>query len=302
MPPPTNERTRTWALLVMIGILCLPASPVRAEKAASAGQHVIANVFKVDARVALASLIAVTDAHLVKLADSLSTLAASDTGRSGEWEQIRGPLADVAKQNVPAVLWFTLPDGSYSTLQSGLMKETLADRAYFPRVMAGQKVLGDLVVSKSTGKSSAIVAVPVRGSDGSIVGALGASVYLDRLSLMIGRSMDIDESMIFYAFDTQPLLAIVWDPGLIMVNPNKLGEVVGKAFSEMLTRNDGTVTYVFRGKKRVVIYRKSPVTGWRYAFGILPEVRPPAGSRANRSVSKAGQEKHRTARITSIAR
>jgi hypothetical protein len=37
----------------------------------------------------------------------------------------------------------------------------------------------------------------------------------------------------------------------------------------MLANDEGTDSYTFRGKKRVVIYRKSPLTGWRYGFGMV---------------------------------
>jgi hypothetical protein len=38
----------------------------------------------------------------------------------------------------------------------------LFDRPYFPSLMAGQSVLGTLVISRSTGKRSVIIAEPVR--------------------------------------------------------------------------------------------------------------------------------------------
>lgn len=42
-----------------------------------------------------------------------------------------------------------------------------------------------------------------------------------------------------------------------------------KAFTEMLATSEGTVTYTFRGRSRTVLCRKSPVTGWWYALGVL---------------------------------
>jgi methyl-accepting chemotaxis protein len=139
--------------------------------------------------------------------------------------------------------------------------------------MAGNAILGELVVSRSTGKSSGIVAVPIRGSDGTIVGALGASIYLDRLSAQLEREMNLDPSMIFYSFDAQPLLGLVWDASLIMADPHRLSSEVGAAFDEMRTKREGIQTYAFRGKQRTVVFRRSERTGWWYAFGIVPEGR-----------------------------
>jgi hypothetical protein len=38
---------------------------------------------------------------------------------------------------------------------------------------------------------------------------------------------------------------------------------------EILSREQGVVSYDFRGKRRTVLYRHSPVTDWWYAFGML---------------------------------
>jgi uncharacterized protein with GYD domain len=130
-------------------------------------------------------------------------------------------------------------------------------------------VIGDLVVSKATGKSTAIVAVPVLRRDGSVAGMLGGSVYLDRLSKRIQQEMGLDDRVIFFSFDAEPLLALVYDPSLIFVDPNRLGEEVSKAFTEMRSRQAGVVTYTFRNQQRTVLYRKSPVTGWWYGFGSV---------------------------------
>ncbi|HEY3449557.1 MAG TPA: hypothetical protein VGK67_24605 [Myxococcales bacterium] len=223
--------------------------------------------FNVDARVALGAFMSLADAHLQKMADTLRVLALSEEARSADWKLIERPLAEVAKTNAPALNWFALKDGSYWSVQNGREKANLSDRAYFPRVLAGNVVLGDLVVSKATGKSIAVVAVPVHGRDGSVVGALGASIYLDELSTRLRDQLGLGEEYIFFSFDSEPLLALVWDSGLIFTNPKQLGPDVERAFSEMLTRREGIVRYTFRERPRTVVFRKSSVTGWWYGLG-----------------------------------
>lgn len=254
-----------------MGLLLLALGTAPAVALPQAGQQStpVKPVFNIDGKVALASFVSLTDGHLRKLADSLEMVAASAAARSGKWEQIQAPLQEVEKTNVPAVLWFALPDGFYWTLEQGKVAENLASRPYFPRVLAGHRVSGDLVVSKSTGKSVAIIATPILRRDNTVAGVLGASVRLDRLSALIREEMGLDDSVIFFTFDASPLLGLVWDPGLILVDPTKLGESVGHAFREMLSRERGSVTYTFRNIRRTVLYRKSPLTGWWYAFGVL---------------------------------
>lgn len=224
--------------------------------------------FMVEGRVALASLMALSDGHLQQIANDFQMLARSEEGRSADWERIRGPLGTVEQLNVRALMWFALPDGSYWSVQEGRAAGNLSDRPYWPRLMAGQVVIGDLVASRATGKSSAIVAVPVLGEGGAIVGALGSSVYLDSLSLRIKRELDLQPNDIFFSIDATPIGALQDDPEQIFLDPFALDEPeLERAIREMLTREEGVVNYRFRGKRRTVLYRKSDVSGWWYAFG-----------------------------------
>jgi methyl-accepting chemotaxis protein len=227
--------------------------------------------FPVDGQVALHSVMSLADAHLQKMADMLTILATTENARSANWERIRVPLAQAADLNVPAVLWFARPDGAYWTVAHGRADSGLSNRPYFPRLLAGRTVLGDLVVSRSTNRNTAIVAVPVRGRDGSVVGALGSSVHLDSLTAIVIREIGgLDPAHILFAIGFGGLGALNSDPRLIFTEPMKLGdEGMTRAFSEMLSRQLGVVTYNFRGSRRTVLYRKSEVSGWWYGFGVI---------------------------------
>ena len=226
--------------------------------------------FTVGGRVALHAFMALADGHLQKTADVLRLLASTDRVRSGDWERIRRPLAEAGEMTVPAVLWFARPDGEYWTAPLGRAPGNISDRPYFSRLMAGGTVLGELVVSRSTSRNTAIVAVPVRGAREAVIGALGASVYLDKLGEIVRREMgDLEPGMVFFAIDGKPMGAIHSDPALIFTDPMKLGdEAMRRAFARILSSDEGTVTYTFRGRSRTMLYRKSAVTGWWYALGV----------------------------------
>jgi hypothetical protein len=260
--------------VVAIGLVVSATRAVQAHQGSTP-------TFTVDGQVALQSFTALSDAHLQQLADLLHLLAATDDARSGSWDRIRGPLAEVAGMAVPAVLWFAQPGGAYWTVQQGRARGSLAGRAYFPTVLAGRTVIGDLVVSRSTSRNTAIVAVPLRGRDGAVVGVLGASVYLDSLGAIIRREMGgLDDRMLFFAIDSMPMGALHSDPTMIFTEPMKLGdEGMRAAFTEMLSRREGSATYRFRGQRRTVLYRRSAVSGWWHALGVVGEEAPAGGSR-----------------------
>lgn len=225
--------------------------------------------FSVSGEVALASLMSLGDGQLKQMADLLHTFAITEAARSGKWERIRAGLEVVSERAVPALNWFALPDGSYWSVQNGKEPGNLSGRAYFPRALAGETVIGELVVSTATQRPVAIVAVPVEGTEGQVVGVLGASVYLDRLSRKIKQQLALGPESIFFSFDATRLVGLNWDPELIFLRPMESDEPqLSKAFGYMRERERGLVRYRFRGEMRSVLFRRSPVTGWWYAFGV----------------------------------
>lgn len=235
--------------------------------------HVTAAPFDVSADVALASLVTIADGHLKTMADGLETLASTDDARTGQWEVLRAPLRQIAATNVGAALFYARPDGSYWTLDGGRQRVSVADRPYFGVVMSGRTSIGDLVRSRSTGRMSTVVAVPVKRADGSVSGVLGASIYLDDLSAQIVREMHLGPNDLFWAIDSHGTIALHSDPSAIFVSPASMSPQLARVTAAMLHDQSGTQTYEFRGRTRTVVFRASAFTGWRYGFGRVQPIR-----------------------------
>lgn len=220
-----------------------------------------------DPRVGLNAYEALVEQRLAGAVDGLRTLAATDQVMSGDWDKIKGPLALFAK-GAPdaAAVWFARPDGSYFTVEAGLTGQNLKDRPYFPGLMAGQEVAGDLVVSKATGKRSAIFAVPVR-RDGQVIGALGASISMEKVAAAIDAAIGFPPTVAFYALDREGKIALHRESALLFEFAGQLeGPSLKAAVDEMLAKPEGTVHYDFRGAQRTAIFKKSAATGWVFAL------------------------------------
>jgi len=134
--------------------------------------------------------------------------------------------------------------------------------------MAGEEIIGDLVLGKSTGKRTAVVAVPVR-ENGKIIGAIGTSLSVEDISKMIDEKMGLPDNMTFYALDQKGQTSLHKVSALIMAYPSDMGsKSLAKTIEEMLARPEGAVTYDFYGE-RMVVYKKSRLTGWVYALGVV---------------------------------
>lgn len=222
----------------------------------------------------LSAVGSLADAHLSQTRQTLEILARTSEVQSGQWQLMKPLVSASVPPTLPQVLWFAQLDGTYYTSTEGLVGQKLSDRAYFPKLMAGEAVSGDLVVSKSTGKKSVIIAVPVK-KDGRLVGGIGASIFVDDLSQLLNERLKLPAGSLFYALTTSGLTAFHIDPKLDFVDPRQLqNPSLSEAVGKILGQTTGEVTYEFNGSPRHVLFDTSPLTGWRVAFGrILPNAR-----------------------------
>lgn len=223
----------------------------------------------IDGRIGVSATIALADAHIQSMVHSLELLAMTGEVRSGNWERMLPLLTRLKEIQIPAVVFYALPDGSYYTVEKGKTDQNIKNRAYFPKVMAGERTIGDLVVSRSTGKNVMVAAVPVK-SGGKVIGALGVSIHLDKLSELLARELQLPSNMVLYAIDgKQGTTALHSVTRLIFEEPAKQkSETLRRAAKEMFSKKEGIVTYEFEGARKKAFFMTSPLTGWRFALAV----------------------------------
>lgn len=190
---------------------------------------------KIDGELGISAAVSLTEAHIKSLMNSLEVMVMTDEIKSGNWEKMRPILTKFGQSQIPSVVWFALPDGSYSTVDLGKTDKNISDRAYFPKVIAGEKILGDLLVSKTTSEKVVVAAVPVKNG-GKVIGALGASAHLEKLSEIIVNELQLSGDMVFYAVNDQGKIALHTEPELILRDVAELGsESFSKAVRDMVS-------------------------------------------------------------------
>jgi len=196
---------------------------------------------KMDVTIGVSALVALADSHIEGCVSSMEVLAMTQEVQSGNWEDMVRLLAKVDETQAPGTRWFVLPDGSYSTVELGKTDKSISDRAYFPGLMAGGNVLGDVVVSRSTGRKSLIAAVPVV-REGKVIGGLGTSIFLSDLSSLLTGELGLPGDMVFYAVTAED-------------------EVVLHSNAELILQEDPALA-------KNVVFATSALTGWRFALGF----------------------------------
>jgi hypothetical protein len=223
-----------------------------------------------DAQSLLSAFMSYTDLRIASVQRSLEILASTAEVRSGNWENMKDLLGGYQKSEDGLVVWYVRPDGTYDTADKGLMDVKLSDRSYFPGLMAGVKVAGALVVSKSTGQRSAVIAVPIE-KGGKVVGAIGASLFLDALSHQVGSALGLRPDVTFFAMAPDGLTTLHNKTDRHFLDPRELGsETLKKAANEMLAGTAGEVSYEFDNTRKHALYRISPLTQWRFVMTFSP--------------------------------
>lgn len=225
---------------------------------------------RLDAQLALRAFESLTDQHLEDVLSALKALATTQEAMSANWPQLEPPLTQLARRlSASAAVWFARPDGSYYTVASGLTDQSLSGREYFPELIHGKDVIGSLVISKSTGERSVIVATPV-ASGGRIIGALGVSLSATKLAALVDDGIKPPADLVFYALDSRGRTALHRQTDLIFQFPSDIGDQSLKsAVRQMLSEPEGVVHYTFRGTHRTAVFRRSARTGWVFALGVL---------------------------------
>jgi hypothetical protein len=226
-----------------------------------------------DANGLLSAFMSYTDLRIRSVQRTLEVLAATSEARSDDWSKMKDLLKGYQDSDEGLIVWYVRPDGTYYTADKGLMDKSLRDRFYFPDLMAGMKITGALVISKATGQRSAIIAVPVE-VDGKVAGAVGVSLFLDKLSEQVSASLDLRPGVAFFALAPNGLTTLHRKKERHFLDPREEGsETLKRAATEMLAGTSGKTTYEFDNVTKHAMYRTSALTGWKFAiaFSATPE-------------------------------
>ena len=169
-----------------------------------------------DASHGVASVVTLAETYVSGLIDAMHVLTATAELRSADWETMRS-LIDRFEQSTLLTYnaWFLVPDGTYYKVATGLASANLSDRGYFGRVMSGETTMGDLVISRSTGRKAMILTAPIERDD-VIVGALGVTLYLEEFSELLESKLALPRGVGFYAASAEGLIAAHSDVSLLM--------------------------------------------------------------------------------------
>ena len=190
-----------------------------------------------DAAYGATAVATLADTLVGGLVDAMQTMTATSELQSGVWETMRPLIGQFEMSSrLTYNAWFLRPDGTYFKVATGLASANLSDRTYFAPVMAGEMTVGDLVVSRSTGRKSMILTAPIE-RDGQIIGALGVTLYLAEFSGLLLDGLVLPEGAGIYATSADGQITVHGDPALLLEDQSQSGieaALRGSVLSDLL--------------------------------------------------------------------
>ncbi len=226
--------------------------------------------YDLDARATLGVTATLIERYLEHALTSLRLIAATTTTRSGIWPEIRPSLLLLAEA-IPGAALYIEPDGNYYSVDRGYTGLNLSDRDYFGKLFDGEEVHGSLIYSRSTGKQSVIMAVPVMEGE-EVTGAVALSIFLDDFQELISRSLNLPPNYLWYVVDKNASTVLHPRSDFVFMSPLEQGSPSLKlAIKDIITREQGYTSYVFAGRNTHILYRKLSFNDWRVVLGKVGE-------------------------------
>ena len=181
--------------------------------------------------------------------------AARLTNTMSQWQAVAGDRYELIyvadeKGNVIA-----------DSIRGGCKGINVIDRDYFKLNMQGKPSLDNVVMNKKTGNPTNIVSQPVVGEDGSIIGAIGATLKIDPIAQKLNE-IKLGKTGYVYVTNRQGLFIIHPDAKRIL-KTNIVTERGMEAFAQIaLSGKEGVGEYTLEGVRKLAGFAPVKSTGW----------------------------------------
>ncbi|UPT78542.1 hypothetical protein MN086_05180 [Sulfurovum sp. XGS-02] len=204
------------------------------------------------------------DTVLMNTLTSLELITSTPEAKKGDWKGIKRYLKQL-KGLTPGVYFYALPDGNYYSVTLDYTNLNLSNRGYFKSLFAGTLVMGFPIYSRSSGKKSVLMAAPIIATDGKVIGALGASVFLDELHDKLNREFALPDEYTWFVLNSEGMVMLDNDSDFIFMNALKQGsESLHDAVSEALKMQSGPVQYQLDSLRHGYYQKLSNMDWWMF--------------------------------------
>jgi ABC-type uncharacterized transport system substrate-binding protein len=228
----------------------------------SLGLNRVFGDFGLSAKTVLQAMQQLFETTLAGALTALRIIALLPEAKTGDWQTLK-PYLKMLENQYPGVAVYGFPDGSYYSVARNLTGLYLNDRAYFPSLLNGLEVKGSSVYSRSTGKRTAVIGIPIL-SEGAMISFVGLSMYLDQFVTRLREKIHLPDGIDFYLFDENGTC--------VLSNREILEESIENPISgyyeniRFQKESEGSVLVKTDRDLRIAFYQKSSFNQW---MGVL---------------------------------
>ncbi|HEX9059426.1 MAG TPA: methyl-accepting chemotaxis protein [Clostridia bacterium] len=195
--------------------------------------------------------------------------------KSMDWNKIEPFLKDEynKKKDFYDTLFVADTKGNYNTVLKR-NAGNISERDYWKPVMSGLTVVSEPVKSKSTGNMVSVIAVPIKDSNGSVIGVIAGNLRLDKLNDMIkGYKVNYPGSYSFI-INNKGMIISHPDKSMIMsenitVKSSKNSDEVANAGKKIISGDNGPLYYSSSGAKQILFFSTiSDLNGWKLLVSL----------------------------------
>ncbi len=210
-------------------------------------------------------LVISTDSQIIQWRDQVEMLSLMDFVRGNNFNQLQ---VFVRKTNVfddfDALIMVDMKGNYRGTDRT---KGSVSDQAFFERVMSGEMVITDPMLSRDGKQNEILVAAPVYDDYGQATGVIGGYIELSKLTGIINDERLGESGYAFMA--TQDGNVVAHKDADKIMSDNVLAdkpESFTAVSSKMVEGISAVETYTYDGEKKIIAYAPVPTTGWPLAM------------------------------------
>lgn len=249
-----------WRLLTPIAIIVTIMVVVLASVSYGLARQALVEEIDEANSQAIAGLQKTISAKLEKWTAQVEVLASMPLAQTMDWSRLYPYLEQNMKRFADfEILFLADRTGAFNTTLHAT--GNIGDRDYFAPVMAGETVVSQPVVSKSTNQAIVVIASPVRSQSGQVIGLVAGTITLTRLTELVNEVEFGSGGYVLMTDSTGLVVAHPEPEKVLAVNLLESDEASMVALTRrMVAGESGVEDYTYGG------------VNMRGAFGPVPEL------------------------------
>ncbi|HOR86515.1 MAG TPA: EAL domain-containing protein [Bacillota bacterium] len=270
-----KSRSIVFKILAMILVICILESLVFIIMSEKLTGHILEKMINENSEKNAELYSEFIGNWLTERIQEIRVYANSPIVKTMDWDQIEPYLREEVAGRLDIYDHFMVadPDGDYNTTLRRNVGN-VSDREYFKAAMEGNANISNPITSRTNKKPITIVAAPIIGDNGEIIGVMAGSINLVKLSKIIHNLKYNYPDSYSYVVDKNGYIVAHLNEEFILQNVAYLGsgtadDYVAQMHSEILANEKGYNKYHSKNNTFMNYYHKIPNTdNWKLVINI----------------------------------